>query len=494
MAVSRQRAYYRAVRRAVTLISSDPALKQVLHALIRTTARAMEAGASLLLLDSTRKKLIHHSSWGLPKVYLQKGVLDAHRSLAEVVMGQPVAIPDVALNSCVQYPELAAKAGIVSILGVPLLVNGVVAGSIRIYTKQRTDFSNHDINFVATMANLAAMAINKDTLRREKEQAQLTKSQAEAGVLQQARTVTFAHPSEEEFVHLLDFYNIEWVYEPRSFPLKWEGDKVVEMFTPDFYLPGFDLYVELTTLKQTLVTEKNRKLRRLRELYPGIKITLLYKKDFDRLLAKYGCGPLAQSRGHGVSQVLYSSAEIHQRVRELAEQISKDYADRHPIMVGVLRGVFCFMADLVRQVTIPVDVEFMAISYYGGGDSPAVKITKDMNLNVAGRHVIMVEDIVDTGMTLNYVLNHLRAKGPASLAVCALLDKRVRRIVDVPLDYIGFKVPDEFVVGYGLDYMEEYRNLPFIGVLGPKATQIEAGDYQESSTGGKDIPQQKPPE
>jgi len=493
LAVSRQRAYYRALRRTATLINSDTALKQVLDALIRTTARAMEAGASLLLLDSTGKKLIHHSSWGLAKAYLQKGVLDAHRSLAEVVTGQPVAITDVAQNSRIQYPELAAKAGIVSILGVPLLVDGVVAGSIRVYARQRTDFSNQDINFVATMANLAAMAINKDTLRREKQQAQLVKSQAEAPVLRQARTVAFAHPSEEEFVHILDFYHIEWVYEPRSFPLRWEGDEVVEMFTPDFYLPRLDLYVELTTLKQSLVTEKNRKLRRLKELYPEIKVTLLYKKDFDRLLAKYGCGPLAEARGHGVSRVLYSSAEIHQRVRELAEQISRDYADRHPLMVGVLRGVFCFMADLVRQMTIPVDVEFMAISYYGGGDSPAVKITKDMDLNVAGRDVIMAEDIVDTGMTLNYMLNHLRAKEPASLATCTLLDKRVRRIVDVPLDYIGFEVPDEFVVGYGLDYREEYRNLPFIGVLRSEETRVEEGDYQGRSTGGKDIPQQKPP-
>jgi len=152
----------------------------------------------------------------------------------------------------------------------------------------------------------------------------------------------------------------------------------------------------------------------------------------------------------------------------LAGQISQDYADRHPLMVGVLRGVFCFMSDLVRQITIPLDIEFMAISYYSGGDSSAVKITKDMDLNVTGRHVIMVEDIVDTGMTLSYILNYLRTKEPASLAVCTLLDKRVRRLVDVPLNYIGFEVPDEFVVGYGLDYGEEYRNLPFIGILEPQ--------------------------
>ena len=430
----------------------------------------MESGTSILLLDSTGKKLIHYSSWGLAKAYLQKGVLDAHRSLEEVVTGQPVAITDITHDSRIQYPELAAKAGIASILGIPLLVDGVIVGSIRVYTKQHTDFSNQDVNFVLTMANLVAIAINMDTLQREKEQMQITEGQAEVSVLSQTGTVTFAHPSEQEFAHILDFYHIEWVYEPKSFPLRWEGDKAIEMFTPDFYLPGLDLYVELTTLKQSLVTEKNRKLRRLRELYPEIKITLLYKKDFDRLLAKYGYGPLAQARGRGVSQVLFSSGEIGNRVQELATQISKDYANSHPIMVGVLRGVFCFMADLIRHMTIPVDVEFMAISYYGSGDSSTVKITKDVNLKVANRHVIMVEDIVDTGMTLNYMLNHLKAKAPASLAVCALLDKRVRRLVDVPLNYKGFEVPDEFVVGYGLDYREEYRNLPFIGVLGPEGT------------------------
>jgi hypoxanthine phosphoribosyltransferase len=131
------------------------------------------------------------------------------------------------------------------------------------------------------------------------------------------------------------------------------------------------------------------------------------------------------------------------------------------------------MADLIRQITIPLDLDFIAISYYTGDDNSVVKITKDMDLNIAGRHVIMVEDIVDTGITLNYILNHLRARKPASLAVCTLLDRRIRRIVDIPLDYIGFEIPDEFVVGYGLDYREEYRNLPFIGIPDIKKTPIK---------------------
>jgi bifunctional protein TilS/HprT len=456
-----QRTYYRAVRRATALLNSEATSAQVLSGLVRGTARAMQSGVSLLLLDSTGKKLIHHYSWGMPKAYLQKGVLDADRSLGEVVAGGPVAITEVTADSRIQYPELATKSGIVSVLAVPLMVQGTAAGSLRVYTRQRVEFSKQDISFVTTMANLAATAITKATLATPA-------AETEPAPLRTARAVSFAHESEEEFSRILDFYNIEWVYEPRAFPLRWEGDRVVEMFTPDFYLPGLDLYVELTTLKQSLVTEKNRKLRWLRELYPDIKITLLYKRDFDRLLAKYGHGPLAQARGHGVGQVLYSGAEIQGRVRELAEQISRDYANLRPVMVGVLRGVFCFMADLVRQMVIPVEVEFMAISYYSE-DGSTVKITKDMDLNIAGRHVIMVEDIVDTGFTLNYMLTYLKAKNPASLKVCALLDKRVRRIVDVPLGYVGFEVPDSFVVGYGLDYGEEYRNLPFIGVLEEKS-------------------------
>lgn len=458
MPSSVERIYYRALRRATVALNSGKPLNQVLDTIVRSVARAMQAGASLVLLDASQKNLVHCTSRALPKAYLQKGIVDARRSLAEVIIDQPVAIKDVSKDSRVQYSDVAAKAGIVSILGVPLRIAGKVAGSIRVYARQQTVFTVQDIAFVTSMSNLAAAAIEQDALRQ---QTQVPVS--ETAPLKQALSVAFAHHSEEEFARILDFYHIEWVYEPRAFPLSQDGDRVTEMFTPDFYLPGLDLYVELTTLRQKLVTQKNRKLRRLRELFPEIKITLLYKKDFDRLLARYGYGPLAQARGRGVRQVLYSAAEIQKRVREMAEQISQDYAERQPIMVGVLRGVFCFMADLVRQMTIPLEVDFMAISHYGAGAS--VKITRDIDLDVAGRHVIMVEDIIDTGMTLNYMLAHIKAKNPASLTVCALLDKRVRRLVELPLQYVGFEVPDEFVVGYGLDYREEYRNLPFIGSL-----------------------------
>ena len=279
---------------------------------------------------------------------------------------------------------------------------------------------------------------------------------------------SFAHPSETEFAQILDFYGLRWAYEPRSFALNWDGDRVVEMLTPDFYLTELDLYVELTTMKQALVTEKNRKIRRLRELYPEITIKLLYRRDFHRLLAKYGFGPLANAKVRGIDRVLLTTRQIQLRVAKLGRQISQDYESRQPCLVGVQRGMLCFMADLIRKITLPIAIDFMSISRYEGGTQKAVRIMKDLDVDLSGQDVILIEDIVDTGMTLNYLLAHLRSKGPASLEVCALLDKKAKRIADVPVTYVGFEVPDEFLVGYGLDYMEKYRNLPFIGVLKPE--------------------------
>ena len=281
----------------------------------------------------------------------------------------------------------------------------------------------------------------------------------------------FAHPSEDDFTSLLDFYGVKWLYEPRSFPLRWDGERVAEMFTPDFYLPELDLYVELTTLKQSLVTEKNRKMRHLRELYPDVNVKLLYRRDIHRLLAKYGFGPLVQEDVPEVERVLFAKPQIDRRVRQIGKAISRDHKGKQPVLLGVLRGVFCFMADLMREITLPLSMDFMSVSYYGGNgngtENGGVQVKKGPDISIEGRHVVLVEDIVDTGMTLNYLLRYLQSLNPASLKVCALLDKRVRRLVEVKLDYVGFEIPDEFVVGYGLDYLEKYRNLPFIGILKP---------------------------
>ena len=275
----------------------------------------------------------------------------------------------------------------------------------------------------------------------------------------------FAHPAEYEFARILDFYGIEWRYEPRSFPLRYEYGHVVEAFTPDFYLPDLNMYVEVTTLKTGLTAEKNRKMRLLKELYPEVNIKLLKKRDYLRLLAKYGYGPLAPEQVPDIDRVLFPATKIQRRVGELGARISHDYAGKEPVLIGVLRGVLCFMADLMRNISVPSAVDFMSISSYEGNGSGAVRILKDLDENIKGRDVILVEDIVDTGMTLNHIMEYLQSKRPASLKVCALLDKPARRIANVPLEYVGFEIPDEFVVGYGLDFRQRFRNLPFIAIL-----------------------------
>ncbi|MBR6114833.1 MAG: hypoxanthine phosphoribosyltransferase [Oscillospiraceae bacterium] len=171
-----------------------------------------------------------------------------------------------------------------------------------------------------------------------------------------------------------------------------------------------------------------------------------------------------------LQNILYSEEDIRRRVRELGAEISRDYAGREPLFVGVLKGCFMFMADLMREVTIPCGVDFMVVSSYGSSTktSGAVEIIKDLSQDVTGRDLIIVEDILDTGVTLNYLTGYLKNRHPASVSIVTLLDKPERRRADVQAKYIGYVVPDEFVVGYGLDYAEKYRNLPCIGVLKPE--------------------------
>ena len=166
---------------------------------------------------------------------------------------------------------------------------------------------------------------------------------------------------------------------------------------------------------------------------------------------------------------LFSEEQLEQRVCELAAQIDLDYAGKEPLLVSVLRGSFVFMADLVRHITLPCTVDFMAVSSYGSGttSSGQVKIIKDLSEQIEGKDVIVVEDILDSGNTLSYLLKLLEARHPASIRLCTLLDKPERRTKPVAVQYSGFTIPDEFVVGYGLDYDEKYRNLPYIGILKP---------------------------
>ncbi|MGH3926070.1 MAG: hypoxanthine phosphoribosyltransferase [Pseudonocardiaceae bacterium] len=173
-----------------------------------------------------------------------------------------------------------------------------------------------------------------------------------------------------------------------------------------------------------------------------------------------------------IDQVLIEAEAIQQRLRELAVQIDCDYAGRQILLVGVLKGAFVLMADLARYLSVPVEFDFMAISSYGSATqtSGVVRILKDLDLDIAGREVLVVEDIVDSGLTLNYLLRNLRARGPASLEVLALLSKPDQKRVEIPIRYHGFAVPNVFVVGYGLDFAERYRNLPYVGTLKPEVS------------------------
>jgi hypoxanthine phosphoribosyltransferase len=171
-----------------------------------------------------------------------------------------------------------------------------------------------------------------------------------------------------------------------------------------------------------------------------------------------------------VAEVLVDEVAIASKVRELGARIARDYDGKDPVLVSILKGALPFLADLMRATPIPLSLDFLEVSSYGTGteSSGVVRILKDLAGPVASRHVLVVEDILDTGQTLSYVLAHLRSQGPASVRLCVLLDKPARRVVPIEIDYRGFEIPDKFVVGYGLDHAERYRNLPFIGVLRPE--------------------------
>ncbi len=171
-----------------------------------------------------------------------------------------------------------------------------------------------------------------------------------------------------------------------------------------------------------------------------------------------------------MERILLTEAQLKERVAELGRQITEDYAGREPIFVGVLKGCFIFMADLLRSVELHCTMDFMAVSSYGDGTTTtgAVKINKDLSRDIAGKDVIIVEDILDSGVTLSYLKNYLSVRQPASIKIITLLDKPSRRKADITADYSGFEVEDAFVVGYGLDYAERYRNLPYIGILKPE--------------------------
>ena len=182
-----------------------------------------------------------------------------------------------------------------------------------------------------------------------------------------------------------------------------------------------------------------------------------------------------------IAQILLTEEQIATRVAELGERITADYQGRTLTLVSVLKGSLPFMADLMRAIDLPLRIDLMEVSSYGGTtteSSGLVRILKDLSASIAGEDVLIVEDIIDTGLTLNYLIRYLRGKNPKTLRICTLLDKPARRLVEIPVDYIGFQIPDQFVIGYGLDYGEVYRNLRFVGVLKPEVYGALTGEEE----------------
>ena len=175
-----------------------------------------------------------------------------------------------------------------------------------------------------------------------------------------------------------------------------------------------------------------------------------------------------------IKEILLSEQQIHDRIVEMGEALTREYADKNPVVVGVLKGVVVFYADMVRQIKVPCEMDFMVTSSYVGTNSTGTTgVKKDVSVDIKGRHVLILEDIFDTGNSLNFTYHYLMEREPASIKICTLLDKPARRKLGITLqaDYVGFTIPDAFVVGYGLDYNEKYRNLPYVGILKPEATQ-----------------------
>jgi hypoxanthine phosphoribosyltransferase len=283
----------------------------------------------------------------------------------------------------------------------------------------------------------------------------------------------FAHPAELDFSRLLTFYRVRWAYEPTTFALAWGADgRPAEMFTPDFYLPDQRLYIELTTMRQRLVTRKNRKLRRLRELYPNVRIKLLYRRDYHRLLDAYrgvGGAPVPCREG----RVVFEAEAIRARIAVLAAAIAADWAAAAtpdpPLLLRVGRGSTRFaraLSEALAAIGVAFDSDHIELSRYrtlAGGRR--VRVRRWPVGLLAGRRVLLVEDVVSTGLSLAYLTRWLARRRVAAFDVCTLLDRRVARLVEVPVRYAGFDAPDELLVGFGLDLRRQFRDLPYIAAV-----------------------------
>jgi hypoxanthine phosphoribosyltransferase len=282
----------------------------------------------------------------------------------------------------------------------------------------------------------------------------------------------FAHPSEAELARIFTFYRIRWLYEPTSFVLRSGPDgRPSESFTPDFFLPDHRLYIELTTMRQSLVTRKNRKLRRLRELYPGVQIKLLYRRDVERLLRAYEEDWRAP-REELIGPILIGAPGIGLRVTEMAEEIAtwtSGFASDALEVIGLAPGAQFFRQQLggaLRNRGIEVCEETVSLTRYRTeSGQQLVRVASAPRRSVAGRDVLVVADVVSTGLSLGYFVDWLRRRGARRVEVCAFFNRSSARLIDVPVRFCGFEAPDEPLIGYGIGLRQSHRNLPYVATL-----------------------------
>ncbi|MGH2533470.1 MAG: phosphoribosyltransferase [Thermomicrobiales bacterium] len=281
----------------------------------------------------------------------------------------------------------------------------------------------------------------------------------------------FAHPAEFDFASILTYYRVRWAYEPTTFALAWSDDgQPSEMFTPDFYLPDFRLYIELTTMRQRLVTRKNRKLRRMRELYPTVRVKLLYRRDYYRLLDSYHADKGQRSRCR-VGRVLYGEEQIRRRIGALADDLAPVLGAETgepalALTIGV--GARRFAEALVQELDArgaPLVQDAIRLSRFSAGGRHRVRVSRAPRASLSGRRVLLLTDIVSTGLSLSYLRGWLRRRGVARIDVCTLLDRHEARLVDLPNLHAGFEAPNELLVGFGLHLRRQFRDLPYIATL-----------------------------
>jgi hypoxanthine-guanine phosphoribosyltransferase len=285
----------------------------------------------------------------------------------------------------------------------------------------------------------------------------------------------FAHPAEVELARLLTFYGVRWSYEPTTFALKWGSDGRPEEFvTPDFFLPDHDLYLELTTMRQRLVTRKNRKFRLLRQHYPNVRVRLLYLRDYERIREIYGTNGTEQEGRLG--SVLLDEREVEQRVSELACELRHVWEDRprcespqRPLVLGLGPGSDHFigaLAERLREQGVAVDLDRADLtSLAGAPGAERVRLSRAPALPVAGRTVVIGQEVISSGLSAAFIRGWLQRRGAAVIDFCALLDREAARIIDVPITCRGFVAPDVALAGYGLARRREYRGLPYIAEI-----------------------------